>query len=974
MKAGIAVVLDDKNIFHKETFATFKSYYLILKQVIESLPCAALIKDDTNQLLLANSDFYRLERETKAALLHDPQDYTYPTSFLQQREGYQIHHIEIAGKLRIFYLYESVLLGWPGNEGLTLTVVNEFEDLHITTNYDSRYELVLEALEDAIFDFNVKENSMYFSDGFYKMLGYQREELPAHKEDFQKLLHLDDRERVITYLTSTDNPKQIYHIEYRIKGKSGDWIWLQTRGRAVDVSASGEILRIVGLHTDITARKLLEKQHELDDIIMKNSVLGMLICRVDGSISNVNEAVCRQLGYTHTEMLNLNIFDLDDKFEQKVIKNKINGLRKNASYTFQSHFKTKTGRELPVEIVINYIGYSDEVSFVIFIQDISLTLKMEVELQESYQKLAEAQRLARLGYWQLDLQSKMMLCSEEASLILDMPFTHTIGFRDLLSRIATEDWRRCYQIFWDSVQQKQRYEDVFRLKVPHGGVKFVRLQARHTYDKNLKPLRSFGIIQDITEKRESKKKIDALIQENALIIKHMQTAIFLVDILPEGQFIYRKINPAYEQTVDMNEDKVVGKSPVEVYGLKEGTRMGKQYQLCIESAKPLRYESTIQTPKGEVYLYNVLVPVEKDGVITQLIGSSLDITSLRKQEAEVRYMSYHDTLTGLYNNAYYDHKLAELNQKENLPMSIIVGDGNGLKIINDVFGHAKGDAYLKLLADILRQSCPSKSTICRTGGDEFIILLPNMDTAEANQVLAEIKLNCLDAYIDKIPVSMALGVATKRHMAEDWQNISKIAENHMYSAKLVEGKKQKSNMIKMLSQILLTKANETEAHSDRLRYLSVQLGERLGLKLERLSKLELLAYFHDIGKVAIVDDILNKPSRLSSEEWDIIKMHSAIGYRIAMTTPELAVIAEEILGHHERWNGSGYPEGKKGMQIPILARIIAVTDAYDAMVSPRVYRAARSKEEALLEIEQHAGSQFDPTVAQAFIKMMQGNT
>jgi HD-GYP domain-containing protein (c-di-GMP phosphodiesterase class II) len=124
---------------------------------------------------------------------------------------------------------------------------------------------------------------------------------------------------------------------------------------------------------------------------------------------------------------------------------------------------------------------------------------------------------------------------------------------------------------------------------------------------------------------------------------------------------------------------------------------------------------------------------------------------------------------------------------------------------------------------------------------------------------------------------------------------------------------------------------------------------------------------HDIGKIGIDNSILNKPGKLSKNEWEIMKKHSEIGYRIAMSSPELEPIAEYILAHHERWDGNGYPQGLKGEEIPLLSRILAVVDSYDAMTEDRVYRKAMTHQAAIEEIKKNAGTQFDPNIAQIFI-------
>jgi HD-GYP domain-containing protein (c-di-GMP phosphodiesterase class II) len=172
-----------------------------------------------------------------------------------------------------------------------------------------------------------------------------------------------------------------------------------------------------------------------------------------------------------------------------------------------------------------------------------------------------------------------------------------------------------------------------------------------------------------------------------------------------------------------------------------------------------------------------------------------------------------------------------------------------------------------------------------------------------------------------------------------------------------------------LQQSLQEKSWETEKHTMRLRAIVTRLAKALDLSRAVIDDLALLAALHDIGKIAIPDDILNKPGPLTEEEWTIMKRHPEIGYRIARTSPELVSIAEYILSHHERWDGKGYPRGLVGENIPLPARLLSVADAFDAMTSDRPYRKAMSAQQALAELERNAGTQFDPDVVAAFVEM-----
>ncbi|MFW6029939.1 MAG: HD-GYP domain-containing protein, partial [Halanaerobiales bacterium] len=173
-----------------------------------------------------------------------------------------------------------------------------------------------------------------------------------------------------------------------------------------------------------------------------------------------------------------------------------------------------------------------------------------------------------------------------------------------------------------------------------------------------------------------------------------------------------------------------------------------------------------------------------------------------------------------------------------------------------------------------------------------------------------------------------------------------------------------------LINILEVKSYETKEHALRMTKLAFEFGEKLNLSNSELNRLSLLSTLHDIGKITIPEKILKKPAKLTAEEWVILKEHSERGYKIAAASEEFAAVAEDILSHHERWDGSGYPNGLEGKNIPYLARIISVIDAYDVMTHDRPYSSAISEAEALKEIKKCAGSQFDPELAKKFRSMM----
>ncbi|RAK09348.1 PAS domain S-box-containing protein/diguanylate cyclase (GGDEF)-like protein [Halanaerobium saccharolyticum] len=456
----------------------------------------------------------------------------------------------------------------------------------------------------------------------------------------------------------------------------------------------------------------------------------------------------------------------------------------------------------------------------------------------------------------------------------------------------------------------------------------------------------------------------------------------LIDILPVGVMIedrqgkILKVNKAMEEITGYSREKLLKNTVFETVVPEDYQETARENIKRILNGEVMIHELPSSNSSGEERFIRlqerkITLPNNEAGIVS--IQS--DVTDKIKSEEKIKYASYHDSLTDLYNRSYLEKKIQNLNQELKRPVALIMADLNGLKLVNDTYGHNEGDKLLQKMAGILKESCRDNDLIARWGGDEFVILLPETDSGAVKKVVKRINKKISNTFLEfedggKLPLSAALGYGVKNHYFEDFFDILDEAESQMYKNKLTESRSIKSNILNTLLKTLSEKSQETSSHSNRMADLAVKLAEKIGLSQNEINQLTLIAKLHDIGKTVIPEKVLNKKGSLTETEWKEIKTHPAVGHRILNATEEFSHISEDVLSHHERWDGGGYPRGLKEEEIPLLSRIIAIVDAYDVMTTDQIYKEAISSKEALKEIKKNAGSQFDPELADIFVDLM----
>ena len=524
--------------------------------------------------------------------------------------------------------------------------------------------------------------------------------------------------------------------------------------------------------------------------------------------------------------------------------------------------------------------------------------------------------------------------------------------------------------------RKQAYERreghfIFPHRLKNGEIRLVEVYSS-PFGSEAEP-QLYSIIFDVTDREMYR---ESLFREKEILnttLRSIGDGVVTTDNTGGITFI----NKAAEAILRQHGEEVQGKAFSNVFILKNeitGAPVEDPVEKVLRTGRMFGLENhtaLINREGEEISIADSAAPIKNEkGEIFGAVIVFRDVRHERARQEEILFLSYHDALTSLYNRRFIESEIHRLDESMELPVSVIMGDVNGLKIANDIFSHETGDLLLKRVSEVFSECAGEKDIVARWGGDEFLMLLPGISQERAEEMIRRLKECFLQKSEGTLQLSVSLGCAEKTEKAQRLSAIIRQAEEWMYHQKLLEGKSYRNTVISTLLATLYEKSMETEEHAHRLMKYCQAIGARLHFSDKAMNELSLLAVLHDIGKVGIQEDVLKKPGQLSPEEWKEMKKHPEIGYRIAQNTPELSQVAEYILCHHERWDGKGYPNGLKDNHIPLNCRILAVVDAFDAMTNDRIYRRALSRAEAAVELAANAGTQFDPEIVAAFLDIL----
>lgn len=607
-----------------------------------------------------------------------------------------------------------------------------------------------------------------------------------------------------------------------------------------------------------------------------------------------------------------------------------------------------------------------------FIVNISDITKQKNYEQELLYKTAELDRFFSINLDLLciaDMDGNFIKINKSWESILGYSQEYIEG-KKFLDFIHPEDIEKTINIISRLKNQERVINFVNRYRSQDGTFKYIewRLQP----DGNL----VYAAARDITQRK--------LIEDDLYIQKEKyKTTLFSIGDGVISIDEYKNVvllNSAAEKITGWSQEEAVGKP------------FGKIFNIINEITEESWDDTVIRALENENTedLANQNVLVRKDGTKIDVEVSAApikdkygkkqggvlvfkDVTEKKKISKEVEYISFHDYLTGLYNRRFFEEELLRLDTERNLPLSVLMLDVNGLKLTNDAFGHEMGDELLKKVAEIIKKQCRADDIVARTGGDEFGVLLPKTNKKQAENIRRRIMDGASRKPLNSVIISVAVGFDTKISLNQNINEVIKNSEKNMYKDKIKTSRKMRNQTLQLIIETLNNKYEKEQVHTERVSKICLYMGLALNMSEKEVKILETVGYLHDIGKIMVPFDILNKPSKLTGEEWELIKRHSEAGYQILKSVEEYSSFAEYVLCHHERWDGRGYPRNLKGEEIPQISRIIAVADAYESMTAGRPYKKTLSSDEAVLELRKNAGTQFDPEIVKVFIEKVLHN-
>ncbi|SHE60907.1 HD domain-containing phosphohydrolase [Alkalibacter saccharofermentans] len=524
---------------------------------------------------------------------------------------------------------------------------------------------------------------------------------------------------------------------------------------------------------------------------------------------------------------------------------------------------------------------------------------------------------------------------------------------------------------WERILAKRLpFEYEYEITTASGERKWVLELGEGVYDIHGEVEALEGIILDISDRKKSQEETKRLLERTHSMINNHDAVMLLVE--PEtGEII--EANPSASSFYGYSKEELLKMTVRDINAMDQE----KAAEMRLKALNGGQKYSAVphHLKSGEIKTVDAYIsPIDYDDQRV-LFAIIFDVTEREIIAKKNEFLANHDYLTGLYNRRFFDEEFERRVIRGDVPIALLLGNIDGFKNFNDAFGRSKGDEVLKEMANRLAALIFDGGVLARVGGDEFAILVSGKNEDEIRRCLdtltREFDKDLGDSRKDEL-LTISWGYGIQMNEDDTLDDLHRQAEAFMNNRKFYNTNSLRSKTVNVIMETLFMKSEREKKHSERVGKLCETIARKMSLSKPEVDKIRVAGLLHDIGKIGIEESILNKVGKLDAKEWEMMKFHPAKGASILAKTIEYNDIAEIVLSHHERYDGKGYPNGLTGTEIPIMARIVAISDAYDAMTELRTYRTPFSKEEAIAELKRCSGTQFDPEIVLVFINVVMG--
>ncbi len=812
---------------------------------------------------------------------------------------------------------------------------------------------------------------LYVSNGLTDIFNITPEELLKNDQALRVRVHPDDVGRVDAAIENSVRFLQIWDCEFRVVLPERGLRWIRGVARPEKLDDGGVLSH--GYLEDITDNKKAYEWVRYLNTALMNISESVVISNMDGIIIYANQKVKETHGYEPDEIIGKTIINtMNVTMTEEKYADMIKALDDGLTYTSTDISRRKDGSTFLCEYSVTPI-HGDESATAIGVQrDITDRTRIMEALRESNERFEQLTQHSRAIAWEMNTNGIFVYISGAVDVIFGYKPNELVeqgNAFDLMLPSVRYKMRRGFQ---HALNKKKSFSS---LSCPFndrfGNVIFLTINGIPRFNKSGQIKSYQGLAIDNTEKAKMEQRISDEEERYRTTLLSVGEGVISTD--RAGNITV--MNPLAEEMTGQTQKDAVGKYLDDVLKIMDehnGRICESPANIVLRTSKtfkPCSPMTLISISGKEIPIEIIAAPIKNFiGKISGVVIVFRDFSDYLKRQKQIEFLSYHDHLTGLYNRHYLEKALKKYDLSTNLPLTIMTLDVNGLKLTNDAFGHAMGDRLLQTVADILRKVCRKDEIIARIGGDEFAILLPRTDGDNAELIKQRILRAAMTAKFDTVIVSLAAGYSVKTSMLERVETVFMNADRLMYKEKLSLGKKMRNETIERVLQTINSKVEQEQIHTQRVSQYCYLIADAFNLCEKDKTEISIAGLLHDIGKIMVPTELLKKPGKLTDEEFGIIKRHPETGYQILKSAEEYATIAQYVLHHHERWDGTGYPAGLRGEQIPFQSRIIAVADAYEAMTAKRPYQKTLTNEEAIKELRAFSNTQFDPAVVKMFLE------